>query len=287
MRRFPVARPAAAQHKAAAMNDAPTPAAPVIPAAYFGERVTWVHHWTDRLFSFRCTRDPAFRFRAGEFTMIGLMVDGRPLVRAYSMASPTWEEELEFLSIKVPHGPLTSRLQHLAVGDVVLIGRKPTGTLVTDNLLPGRTLWLLGTGTGLAPFLSLAREPDVYDRFEKVVVAHTVREVAELAHRELFEKVLPAHEVLGEIVRGKLLYYPSVTREPFRTRGRITTLIESGRIFADLGLPPLDPAHDRVMLCGSEAMNRDCKALLEARGFEEGANNAPGTYVVEKAFVTR
>lgn len=270
------------------MNDAAAPAAtPVIPPAYFGESVTWVHHWTDRLFSFRCTRDTAFRFRAGEFAMIGLMVNGKPLVRAYSVASPTWDEELEFLSIKVQNGPLTSRLQHVAVGDTVLIGKKPTGTLVTDNLLPGRTLWLLATGTGLAPFLSLAREPDVYERYETVVVAHTVREVAELAHRALFETELPGHEFLGEMVAGKLRYYPSVTREPFRNQGRITTLIESGRIFADLGLPPLDPAHDRVMLCGSEAMNRDVKAMLEARGFTEGSNNTPATYVVEKAFVTK
>ena len=268
------------------MNDT-VAAAPVIPAAYFGERVTWIRHWTDRLFSFRCTRDPAFRFRAGEFAMIGLMVNGKPLVRAYSVASPTWEEELEFLSIKVQDGPLTSRLQHVAVGDTVLIGRKPVGTLVTDNLLPGRRLWLLATGTGLAPFLSLAREPDVYDRYETVVVAHTVRQVAELAHRDLFERDLPAHEFLGEIVAGKLLYYPSVTREPFQHRGRITELIESGRIFADLGLPELDPAQDRVMLCGSEAMTRDMKALLEARGFTEGSNSAPATYVVEKAFVTK
>lgn len=270
------------------MTDAAPIAAPVvIPPAWFGERVTWVHHWTDRLFSFRCTRDPAFRFRAGEFAMIGLMVNGKPLVRAYSVASPSWEEELEFLSIKVQDGPLTSRLQHVAPGDTVLIGKKPTGTLVTDNLLPGRTLWLLATGTGLAPFLSLAREPDVYDRYGRVVVAHTVRQVSELAYRALFEHELREHELLGELVRDKLLYYPSVTREAFPTQGRITTLIESGRIFADLGLPPLDPAHDRVMMCGSEAMNRDVKILLEARGFEEGANNRPGSYVVEKAFVTK
>jgi ferredoxin--NADP+ reductase len=246
-----------------------------------------VHHWTDRLFSFRCTRDPHLRFRAGEFAMIGLMVNGKPLVRAYSMVSPPWDEALEFLSIKVQDGPLTSRLQHIVPGDTVLIGKKPTGTLVTDNLLPGRTLWLLSTGTGLAPFLSLIRDPDTYERFERVVVAHTVRQVAELAYRDLISKDLPAHEFLGEIVAGKLLYYPSVTREPFPTQGRITTLIESGRIFADLGLPVLTPEADRVMLCGSEAMNRDCKALLEARGFVEGANNAPGTYVVEKAFVTK
>jgi ferredoxin--NADP+ reductase len=268
------------------MNTAPSPA-PAIPAAYFGERVTHVHHWTDRLFSFRCTRDTAFRFRAGEFAMIGLMVEGKPLVRAYSMASPTWDEQLEFLSIKVQNGPLTSRLQHIKPGDTVLIGRKPTGTLVTDNLLPGRSLWMLATGTGLAPFLSLTREPDVYERFGTVVVAHTVRQVAELAYREMFERELAQHEFLGEIIAGKLRYYPSVTREPFPTQGRITDLIENGRIFTDLSLPALDPAHDRVMLCGSEAMNRDCKAMLEARGFTEGSNNAPGSYVVEKAFVTK
>jgi ferredoxin--NADP+ reductase len=215
------------------------------------------------------------------------MVEGKPLVRAYSMASPTWDEELEFLSIKVQNGPLTSRLQHIKPGDTVLIGRKPTGTLVTDNLLPGRSLWMLATGTGLAPFLSLTREPDVYERYGTVVVAHTVRQVAELAYREMFERELAQHEFLGEIIAGKLRYYPSVTREAFPTQGRITDLIESGRIFSDLALPALDPAHDRVMLCGSEAMNRDCKAMLEARGFTEGSNNAPGSYVVEKAFVTK
>ena len=279
-------RAAPRRRKTASMNTAPSPA-PAIPAAYFGEKVTHVRHWTDRLFSFRCTRDTALRFRAGEFAMIGLMVEGKPLVRAYSMASPTWDEELEFLSIKVQNGPLTSRLQHIKPGDTVLIGRKPTGTLVTDNLLPGRSLWMLATGTGLAPFLSLTREPDVYERYGTVVVAHTVRQVAELAYREMFERELAQHEFLGEIIAGKLRYYPSVTREPFPTQGRITDLIESGRIFTDLALPTLDPAHDRVMLCGSEAMNRDCKAMLEARGFVEGSNNAPGSYVVEKAFVTK
>jgi len=261
--------------------------APVIPAAYFAETIRSVHHWTDRLFSFRCTRDAAFRFRAGEFVMIGLMVDGKPLVRAYSVASPTWDEELEFLSVKVQHGPLTSRLQHIRPGDTLLVGRKPTGTLVTDNLLPGGTLWLLATGTGLAPFMSLIREPEVYDRYDRVVLCHTVRQVAELAYRDLITRELPQHEFLGEILRDKLVYYPSVTREPFPTQGRITTLIESGRVFADLGLPPLDPARDRAMLCGSEAMNADCKLLLEGLGFTEGSNAAPGTYVLEKAFVTR
>jgi len=219
--------------------------------------------------------------------MIGLMVEGRPLVRAYSMASAPWEEELEFLSIKVPDGPLTSRLQHLRVGDTVLIGKKPTGTLLTENLLPGKTLYLLATGTGLAPFMSLMREPEVYDRYEKVVVAHTVREVKELAYRRYITEDLPQHEFLGEMLRDKLVYLPAVTREPFPVQGRITTRLETGDAERQAGVAALDPAQDRVMICGSEAMNADCKALLEARGFIEGTNNAPGTYVLEKAFVTK
>jgi ferredoxin--NADP+ reductase len=262
-------------------------AVPKIPAAFNGETVTWVHHWTDRLFSFRCTRNENFRFVAGQFAMIGLLADGKPLVRAYSMVSAPWEEELEFLSIKVQDGPLTSRLQNVKPGDTVLIGRKVTGTLLTENLLPGRTLWLLSTGTGIAPFMSLIREPEVYDRFGRVVLTHTVREENELAYRELISAHLPAHEFLGEMVSGKLLYYPSLTRAPFPTQGRITTLIESGRIFADLGLPLLSPDSDRVMICGSENMNRDVSVMLEARGFVEGSNHEPGTYVVEKAFVTK
>lgn len=265
----------------------PATAKPAIPPAFLGETVTWVHHWTDWLFSFRCTRDPAFRFVAGQFAMIGLMVGAKPLLRAYSMVSAPWDEELEFLSIKVPDGPLTSRLQHIRPGDTVVIGRKPTGTLLLENLLPGRTLWLLATGTGIAPFMSLIREPETYERYERVVLAHTVREVNELAYRQLISVELPGHEFLGEFVRDRLLYYPSVTREAFPVQGRITTLIESGRIFADLGLPPLSTESDRVMLCGSEAMNADVKAMLEARGFTEGSNASPGTYVVEKAFVTR
>ena len=257
------------------------------PPGFFLEKVLSVHHWTDRLFSFTCTRDPHFRFAAGQFAMIGLLVEGKPLVRAYSMVSPPWEEHLEFLSIKVPHGPLTSRLQHIIPGDRVLIGRKATGTLVPDNLAPGHTLWLFATGTGLAPFMSLIRDPETYDRFDQVVVAHTVRQVDELAYRDLISSDLPTHELLGELVQERLRYYPSVTREAFPTQGRITTLVETGQIFRDLGLPPLSPEGDRVMLCGSEAMNADMRALLEARGFTEGANNAPGTYVVEKAFVTK
>ena len=264
----------------------PDPKRPAM-SAFLYERVLEVRHWTDRLFSFRCTRDPGLRFVAGQFAMIGLMVEGKPLVRAYSIVSPPWEEELEFLSIKVQDGPLTSRLQHIKPGDTVVIGRKPTGTLLTENLLPGKTLWLIATGTGLAPFMSLIREPDVYERYDHVVVCHTVREVKELAYRQLITEELPQHEFLGEMLAGKLLYYPSVTREPFPTQGRITDLIESGKVFADLGLPPLSPEQDRVMLCGSEAMNADVKALLEARGFTEGSNNEPGSYVLEKAFVTK
>lgn len=262
-------------------------APPVAPPGFFQERVLTVHHWTDRLFSFTCTRDASFRFGAGQFAMIGLVVNGKPLVRAYSMVSPPWEEHLEFLSIKVPDGPLTSRLQHIRPGDHVLIGRKATGTLVTDNLIPGGTLWFFATGTGLAPFMSLIRDPDTYERFDRVVLVHTVREVAELAYRELISAELPGHELLGELVAERLTYLPCVTREPFARSKRITTMIEDGSLTGDLGLPPLDPARDRAMLCGSEAMNADVRALLEARGFVEGSNNSPGSYVVEKAFVTK
>ncbi|HZF75500.1 MAG TPA: ferredoxin--NADP reductase [Acetobacteraceae bacterium] len=267
--------------------DTPLPSPVAIPPGFYGERVLSVHHWTDRLFSFTCTRDPAFRFGAGQFAMIGLAVNGKPLVRAYSMVSAPWQETLEFLSIKVQDGPLTSRLQHIVPGDTVLIGRKATGTLVPENLLPGGVLWLFATGTGLAPFMSLIREPEVYDRYERIVLVHTVRQVAELAYRQYITEDLPRDELLGEMVAEKLSYYPSVTREAFPVQARIPALIESGRMAADLGLPPLSPERDRCMICGSEALNADLRALLEARGFEEGANSAPGTYVVEKAFVTK
>ncbi|MBX6376836.1 MAG: ferredoxin--NADP reductase [Acetobacteraceae bacterium] len=253
----------------------------------FHERVLTVHHWTDSLFTFTCTRNPAFRFQAGQFAMIGLMVEGKPLLRAYSMVSAPYEEQLEFLSIKVPDGPLTSRLQHIRPGDEVLVGRKATGTLIVDNLLPGRTLWLLGTGTGLAPFMSLVKEPEVYDRFERVVLTHTVREVAELAYHDYLTRELPQHEFLGEAVREKLVYYPSVTREAFRTQGRITDLIRSGKLFADLSLPPFSLEDDRVMLCGSPALLADARSLLEPQGFVEGSGNAPGHYVIERAFVEK
>ncbi len=264
----------------------------VIPPTYFGETVTSVHHWTDTLMSIRCTRNAAFRFEAGHFAMVGLMLPDattgklKPLVRAYSMASAPWDEELEFYSIKMQDGALTSRLQHVKVGDTLLIGKKATGTLVIQNLEPGGTLWLLGTGTGLAPFMSILRSPDTYERYEKVVLSHTVRRVADLAYREVLEN-LHRHELLGEVIEGKLLYYPGVTREAFPVHERITTLIEGGRIFRDLGVRELHPERDRVMLCGSESMNADCRALLEARGFVEGNNGERGTYVLEKAFVTK
>lgn len=251
------------------------------------ERVLSVHHWTDRLFSFTTTRDPTFRFRNGEFTMIGLQVDGRPLLRAYSVVSPNYEDTLEFFSIKVPDGPLTSRLQNIQVGDPIIIGRKATGTLVIDNLRSGRNLYLLGTGTGLAPFLSIIRDPETYERFEKVVLVHGCREVAELAYGEMITRDLPVHEFLGDEVSAKLIYYPTVTREPFRNRGRITDLIESGKLFEDIGLPPLDRAHDRAMLCGSPEMMVQLRAMLEARGFEEGNHGEAGDFVLEKAFAER
>ena len=256
-------------------------------SAFLEERVLSVHHWTDRLFSFTTTRDPALRFSNGHFTMIGLKVNDKPLLRAYSIVSANYEEHLEFLSIKVPDGPLTSRLQHIKVGDHIIVGKKPTGTLLIDYLLPGKNLYLIGTGTGLAPWLSIVRDPDTYERFEKVVVVHGVRQVAELAYHELFEKELPNHELLGDIVRDKLIYYPTVTREPFRNQGRITDLITSDAFPANIGLPPLDPLTDRVMLCGSPAMLADLKVMLEKRNFEEGNTSTPGDFVIERAFVEK
>lgn len=250
-------------------------------------QVTDVHHWTDTLFSFTTTRDQSFRFNSGQFTMLGLPVEGRPLLRAYSIASAAYDEHLEFFSIKVPNGPLTSRLQHLRQGDTILLGRKATGTLLADNLLPGKTLYLLSTGTGLAPFLSIIKDPDIYERYERIVLSHTCRTVEELAYREYITSHLPANEWFGEVVRDKLIYYPTVTREPFARQGRITDLIETGTLFADIGLPPLSPEHDRVMLCGSPGMLADGVALLEARGFAEGSSGHPGHYVIEKAFVEK
>jgi ferredoxin--NADP+ reductase len=251
------------------------------------ETVLDVHHWTDNLFSFTATRSPSFRFVNGQFTMIGLEVEGKPLLRAYSMVSTNYEDKLEFFSIKVPDGPLTSRLQHIREGDRILVGKKPVGTLVLDNLTPGARLYLLATGTGLAPFMSIIRDPETYERFEKVVLVHGCRQVAELAYGETITQALPGDEYLGELIRNQLIYYPTVTREPFQNRGRVTDLITSGQLFEDIGLPPLDPAQDRAMLCGSPQMLADMKAVLENAGFNEGASGRPAEFVIEKAFVEK
>lgn len=267
------------------MQEATAAAPAKARGAFYVERVTYVHHWTDSLFTLRTTRDPGFRFTSGQFVMLGLEVEGRPLLRAYSIASAYYADELEFYSIKVPDGPLTSRLRNIRVGDEILVGKKPTGTLILDGLRPGKTLYMLGTGTGLAPWLSLVRDPEVYERFEKVVVTHTVREVADLNYREFLSHDLPNDPDLGEMVAPKLIYYPSVTREPFEHQGRITDLIESGQLFRDIGLPELDPSRDRLMLCGGPSVLADLKAQLLARGFEEGSVATPGDFVLERAFV--
>jgi ferredoxin--NADP+ reductase len=256
-------------------------------SATFVERVTSVHHWTDTLFSFTCTRDPAFRFKSGQFTMIGLEVAGRPLLRAYSMVSAHWEDHLEFLSIKVQDGPLTSRLQHIQVDETVLIGRKPVGTLLTESLLPGRNLYMVATGTGLAPFMSLIRDPDTYENFERVILVHGCRTSAELAYQELISTDLPQHELLGEIVSEKLLYYPTVTREAYIHTGRVTDLVFTGKLQADLGLAPIDQTQDRIMLCGSPGLLTDYNAYFHAGAWLEGTNTAQGQYVIEKAFVEK
>jgi ferredoxin--NADP+ reductase len=269
--------------EAKTMTEAAPAAKPHLPDA---QTVTSVKHWTDRLFSFRVTRPKSLRFRSGEFVMIGLMNDnGKPLLRAYSIASPAWDEELEFYSIKVPEGPLTSKLQHIQVGDEIILRPKPVGTLVHDALLPGKRLYLLSTGTGFAPFASLLREPETYEKYEQVIMMHTCREVAELAYgRELVES-LSDDPLIGEMVAGKLLYYPTTTRETFHHMGRVTDNLLSGKVFTDLGLPKMNPAEDRAMVCGSLAFNVDVKAILEGFGLVEGANSDPQQFVVEKAFV--
>ncbi len=254
---------------------------------FLEERVLSVHHWTDRLFSFTTTRERSFRFLNGQFIMLGLPVNGKPLLRAYSIASANFEEHLEFLSIKVENGPLTSRLQHVQSGDTIVLGKKPTGTLVIDYLLPGRRLYLLATGTGLAPFMSIIRDPETYEKFEQVVLVHGVRNVAELAYQDYIAHDLPNDDVLGEVVAGKLFYYPTVTREPYKNQGRATDLIESGKLFTDLGIPPLTPETDRAMICGSAEMLADLKRMLEARGFVEGNTSTPGSFVIERAFAEK
>ncbi len=255
--------------------------------ALFVETITEVHQWNEELFTLKMTRPASFRFRSGEFVMIGLpKEDGKPLLRAYSVASPSYDEELEFLSIIVQDGPLTSRLQHIKVGDPIYLGKKPTGTLVTDALLPGKRLFMLSTGTGLAPFMSLVRDPEVYGMFDEVIVVHSVRRVADLAYRDLLESKLEGDPLLEDEDRERMIYVPTVTREDFHTTDRIQVLIDDGRLFKDSKGPQMfDPENDRVMLCGSMAMIKDHAADLEARGFEEGANNKPGQFVIERAFV--
>lgn len=250
------------------------------------ERVLDVHHWTDSLFSFKTTRDPSFRFRNGHFTMIGLeQTDGKPLLRAYSLTSANYEEELEFFSIKVPDGPLTSQLQNIQVGDEILVNSKTTGTLVTDHLLPGKHLYLLSTGTGLAPFMSIIKDPEVYEQYDKVILTHGVRYVEDLAYQEYITKELPENEFFGDMVKEKLLYYPTVTREAFQNTGRLTDLLASGRLARDLGLPEINAENDRFMICGSPSMLKDSCKILDERGFKEVRHGDAGHYVIERAFV--
>lgn len=252
------------------------------------ERVLSVNHWSDRMFSFKTTRDPAFRFESGHFVMLGIDLGGKPLLRAFSIASPHYADELEFLSIKMPDGPLTSKLQHIAPGQDLLLSNKPVGTLVVRDLRPGRTLYLLATGTGLAPFISIIQDPETYEKFDNVVLTHGVRRIEDLAYSDFIANDLPNHPFLGEEIAAKLHYYPTVTREPFRNNGRLSALLASGKLPADLGLPPLDPATDRAMICGSAAMLRDLSDLLDARGFEiSPGQGEPGDYVIERAFAER
>lgn len=255
-------------------------------AAFTQEKVTLVQHYTDRLFRFRTTRDPAFRFRSGEFVMIGLPDEnGKPILRAYSVASPAWDEEIEFFSIKVEDGPLTSRLQKIKEGDEVIVGKKPTGTLVLDALTPGKRLYMFSTGTGFAPFASLVREPETYEKFDEVIVTHTTRLIDELAYSKEIVEGLKDDPLVGDVAPDKLKYVASCTREDFPLQGRITSLIETGKLFEVLGVPALDPAVDRVMICGSMDMINDTKALTEQAGLTEGSNAQPAEFVVEKAFV--
>ena len=271
-------------------------ASPVkVPTLPDAQTVTEVQHYTDRLFSFRCTRPASLRFRSGEFVMIGLMQTDpktgkeKPLLRAYSIASPSWDEELEFYSIKVPDGPLTSRLQHIEPGDQIILRPKPVGTLVHDALLPGKRIWFFATGTGFAPFASLLREPQTYTDYDEVIITHTCREAGELTYGAGLIDSLKTDELLNEVIGEgfwkKIRYYPTTTREESPKMGRITDLMRSGEAFEDLGVPPLNPETDRAMICGNLAFNLELKEMLEEYGLEEGANSDPKTYVVEKAFL--
>lgn len=257
-------------------------------AAFDEVQILDVHHWNDTLFSFKTSRHDSLRFRNGHFVMIGLEVEGKPLMRAYSIASPNYETHLEFLSIKVPNGPLTSRLQHVQPGDRLLMGHKTVGTLVIDDLKPGKRLFLFATGTGLAPFMSIIQDPETYERFEHVVLIHGVRLVSELAYAEFICDSLPKHELLGEMVSAQLIYYPTVTREAFTHSGRLTTAIESGQLFRDIGQAELDPSSDRVMICGSPAMLKESADMLNQRGFQISPSaGEQGDYVIERAFAER
>ncbi len=273
--------------------NAPVKAVPTLPDA---QTVTQVKHWTDRLFSFRVTRPASLRFRSGEFVMIGLMGDPhpetgkqKPLLRAYSIASPSWDEELEFYSIKVQDGPLTSKLQHIKVGDEIILRPKPVGTLVHDALLPGKRLWFFATGTGFAPFASLLRDPQTFEDYDQIIMTHTCRDVAELEYGKQLIENIRSDEMLGELLGEenlqKLVYYPTTTREESPKMGRVTTKLQDGSLFKDLGIDGISPETDRAMVCGSIGLNTDLKEILEGFGLEEGANSDPKHYVVEKAFV--
>lgn len=256
-------------------------------SGFIEEKVTSIHHWNDTLFSFRTSRDPSFRFKNGHFIMMGLPQKERPLLRAYSIASANYEDELEFFSIKVPDGALTSQLKEVKVGDTILLSKKPTGTLLAENLLPGKHLYLLSTGTGLAPFISVIKDPEIYQRFDKIILIHGVRYVSELAYQQMIMNELPNDEYLGESIRGKLIYFPTVTREPFKNRGRLTKLMESGELFNTIDLNAFNIEEDRFMVCGSPAMLKDCCEMLDSRGFYESRQGRSGHYVIERAFAEK
>lgn len=249
------------------------------------QSVTDVRHWNESLFSFKTTRDQSLRFENGHFVMLGLEIEGKPLMRAYSIASPNYDEELEFLSIKVPDGPLTSKLQNIRIGDELLVSSKPTGTLVVDHLLEGRNLYLISTGTGLAPFVSIIQDPAIYEKFDRIILTHGVRYSSELAYQDFIQEQLPQNEYFGEEVRKQFIYYPTVTREKYVNQGRLTDLMISGKLFADLQQPTPDPELDRFMICGSPSMLKDTCAILDGWGFEESRQGIKAHYVIERAFV--
>ena len=254
--------------------------------ALLKEKVTEIHHWTDKTFSFKTTRDMSFRFKNGEFAMIGLEIDGKPLLRAYSVVSPNHEDHLEFLSIKVPNGPLTSKLQHIKIDDEIIVNSKPTGTLVCDYLLPGRNLFLFSTGTGLAPFMSIVRDPETYEKFEKIILTHTVRTSKELAYKDLLTN-LNNDEIYSEITKNNFIYFNTVTREKWDNEGRITDWIKENTLWKKVGVESFKPEIDRVMICGSEEMTFDLKKIFEKLGSVEGSTKVQGGFVIEKAFAEK